>query len=350
MLPIIKQVPKDVLLGKDHLIVTEIAQAHDGRLDAAHRLIDAAARAGAHAVKFQTHIASAESTVREPWRVKFSSRDVTRRDYWKRMEFSLTQWKELRSHCQEVGVEFFSSPFSPEAVDLLMEIGVRLWKVASGEVNNLQLLMSLRDTGLPVILSSGLSTMQELRAALDVLALPRTEVAVLQCATQYPTGPERVGLNVVGRFQAELECIVGVSDHSSTIFPSIAAAALGARIFETHIKESTDVTGPDSSSSLNEEQLASLVAGVRFIRASMLSPVDKDALSEDQLSLRGVFGRSLVAARDLPVGHVLAAADMAYKKPGGGLDFSWHSKLVGGVLLRSLEADEAIRIEDVEVR
>lgn len=349
MLPIIKQVSKDVLLGYDHLIVTEIAQAHDGRLDDAHQLIDAAARAGVHAVKFQTHLAAAESTAREPWRVKFSTRDATRRDYWKRMEFSLTQWKELRSHCQEVGVEFFSSPFSPEAVDLLMEVGVRLWKVASGEVNNLQLLSLLRDTGLPVILSSGLSTMEELRFALQVLALSPTQVAVLQCATQYPTAPERVGLNVITRLQAELPCMVGISDHSSTIFPSIAAAALGARIFETHIKDSNDVSGPDSSSSLDEQQLASLVAGVRFVRAAALSPVDKDALLEDQLSLRGVFGRSLVAARDLSAGHVLSAGDLAYKKPGGGLDFAWHSKLVGRVMAHSLEADEVIRVEDVEV-
>ncbi|NBT26538.1 MAG: N-acetylneuraminate synthase [Actinobacteria bacterium] len=350
MLPIIKQVPKDVLLGKDLLVVAEIAQAHDGRVDDAHRLIDAAARAGVDAVKFQTHLAAAESTAREPWRVRFSTRDATRRDYWKRMEFSLAQWKEFRAHCQEVGVEFFSSPFSPESIDLLLEVGVRLWKVASGEVNNLQLLSLLRDTGLPVILSSGLSTMVELRSALDHLALKSQEVAVLQCATQYPTSPDRVGLNVITRLHSELGCVVGISDHSSTIFPSIAAAALGARIFETHIKDSADVSGPDSSSSLDEQQLASLVEGVHFIRAAVMNPVDKDSLSENQLSMREIFGRSLVTARDLALGHVLTAGDLAYKKPGGGLDFTWATKLIGGKVTRSLSADEAIRIEDVEVR
>jgi N-acetylneuraminate synthase len=340
--------PQDVLLGRDHLVIAEIAQAHDGNVDAAHRLIDSAAVAGVHAVKFQTHLAAAESTLREPWRVRFSSRDNDRYSYWKRMEFTENQWRELKAHCDEVSVEFMSSPFSPQAIDLLLDIGVRLWKVASGEVSNHELLQRLSDTGLPVILSSGLSTLSELRKAVEIVGRHPSELAILQCATQYPTAPERVGLNVIEEIRREFDCVVGISDHTATIFASIAATALGARVFETHIRADDDYAGPDSSSSLTQNQLAQLVAGVAFVRTAMTSPVDKHTLTSDQEQLRLIFGRSLVAARPLGAGHVLGRDDIAYKKPGGGLRYEDLCDLEGRRLRRSLQADEVLRRDDVE--
>ena len=340
--------PQDVLLGRDHLVIAEIAQAHDGNVDAAHRLIDSAAVAGVHAVKFQTHLAAAESTLREPWRVRFSSRDNDRYSYWKRMEFTENQWRELKAHCDEVNVEFMSSPFSPQAIDLLLDIGVRLWKVASGEVSNHELLQRLSDTGLPVILSSGLSTLSELRIAVEIVGRQPRELAILQCATQYPTAPERVGLNVIEEIRREFDCVVGISDHTATIFASIAATALGARVFETHIRADDDHAGPDSSSSLTQNQLAQLVRGVAFVRAAVASPVDKHTLTSDQEQLKLIFGRSLVAARPLQAGHVLLREDIAYKKPGGGLRYEDLSDLQGRRLRRSLQADEALSRDDVE--
>jgi N-acetylneuraminate synthase len=341
--------PQDVLLGRDHLVIAEIAQAHDGNVDVAHQLIDSASAAGVHAVKFQTHLAAAESTHREPWRVKFSSRDSDRYAYWKRMEFTVSQWKELKAHCDEANVEFMSSPFSPQAIDLLMGIGVRLWKVASGEVSNAQLLERLSDTGLPVILSSGLSTMLELRKAVEIVGRHSNELAILQCATQYPTPPDQVGLNVIEEFRREFDCIVGISDHTATIFASIAAVALGARVVETHIKADDDHTGPDASSSLTRLQLTELVKGVAFVRAAVTSNVDKYSLTSDQERLRVIFGRSLVAARPLGVGHVLAREDFAYKKPGGGLRYEDLSELEGQRLRRSVMADEPLGRDDVEM-
>lgn len=341
--------PLDVLLGRDHLVIAEIAQAHDGNLDVAHELIDSAARAGAHAVKFQTHIAAAESTRREPWRVKFSSKDVDRFAYWQRMEFSERQWRELKSHCDERGVEFMSSPFSPQAVDLLMSLGIRLWKVASGEVFNLQLLERLKETELPIILSSGLSTISELRTAVQVVARESNQLAVLQCATQYPTTPERVGLNVIAELRREFGCVVGISDHTATIFSSIAAAALGARVFEVHIRADEDHTGPDASSSLSGDELGKLVRGIEFVLTAMQSQVDKHSLTPDQEQLRRIFGRSLVASRNLVSGDTLQLADVSYKKPGGGLRYEDLSKMVGRKLRRSIEADDALSQDDVEM-
>lgn len=341
--------PRDVLLGRDHLFIAEVAQAHDGNVATAHTLIDAAARAGVHAVKFQTHIASAESTSREPWRVKFSARDATRFDYWQRMEFSVKQWQELKAHCDEKGVEFMSSPFSPQAVELLLDLGIRIWKVASGEVSNGQLLDCMKASHLPIIFSSGLSTIAELRLAVNRVQRPVTDFAILQCATRYPTSADRIGLNVIAELQDEFGCVVGISDHSATVAAGLAAATLGARIFEVHIRLENDVSGPDASSSLVESQVAELVKGVAFVREALKNPVDKHSLSTDQEHLRRVFGRSLVASRSLNSGHVLESSDLEYKKPGGGLRYEDSQRLIGRRLRRSIAIDQAITEDDVEV-
>src|SRR5262249_62163091 len=163
------------------LIIGEVAQTHDGSLGAAHAYIDAVAHAGADAVKFQTHIASAESTPGEPWRVKFSRQDASRYDYWKRMEFTEEHWLGLSEHANEQGLFFLSSAFSAEAVELLERVGVPAWKVGSGEVSNLPLLAKMAQTGKPVILSSGLSDWDELDSAGNCVRENRAPCARRQC-------------------------------------------------------------------------------------------------------------------------------------------------------------------------
>ena len=149
------------------MIIAEVAQAHDGSLGTAHAYIDAAARAGADAVKFQTHIAAAESSPAEPWRVKFSLQDATRYDYWRRMEFTEEQWAGLRMHADETGLIFLSSPFSVEAAEMLLRVGMRAWKIASGEVNNVPLFECITATRLPVLLSTGMSRLAEIDRAVE---------------------------------------------------------------------------------------------------------------------------------------------------------------------------------------
>src|SRR3990170_846507 len=151
------------------LIVGEVAQAHDGSLGTAHAFIDAIANAGADAVKFQTHIAAAESTPAEPWRVIFSQQDATRYDYWKRMEFTEEQWCGLKKHADERGLKFLSSPFSIEAVELLTRVGVAAWKVASGEVSTTPMFERMAATGLPIFLSTGMSPLNEIDAAVELV-------------------------------------------------------------------------------------------------------------------------------------------------------------------------------------
>ena len=216
-------------LGAGVVVIGEVAQAHDGSLGTAHAYIDAIAAAGATAVKFQTHIAAAESRPSEPWRVPFSPQDESRFDYWRRMEFTEDQWAGLRAHAEERGIAFLSSPFSQEAIDLLERVGVSAWKIPSGEVGNIPMLRSLGASGLPVLLSTGMSPWSEIDGA--VLALREggaRDLAVLQCTSAYPTSPEDVGLNLVTELAARYDCHGGLSDHSGTIFPSLAAVTLGA--------------------------------------------------------------------------------------------------------------------------
>ena len=203
------------LAGRDALatrsfVIGEVAQAHDGSLGMAHAFIDAIAATGADAVKFQTHIADAESTPAEPWRVKFSPREETRFDYWKRMEFSESEWAGLRRHADAAGLYFLSSPFSAEAVGLLERIGVAAWKIASGELTNPLVIEPIAALGQPVIISTGMSYVDEIDQAVDQLKAKGVPLAVLQCTSAYPCPPERVGLNLIPQLKARYDCPVGL--------------------------------------------------------------------------------------------------------------------------------------------
>jgi N,N'-diacetyllegionaminate synthase len=339
------------LAGLGHgrcLVIGEVALSHDGSLGLAHAFIDAIADAGADAVKFQTHIAAAESTPAEPFRVKFSRQDASRYDYWKRMEFSEDAWRGLAQHCAQRGVLFVSSPFSLEAVALLERVGQPFWKIASGEVSNTALLDRVLDTGAPVVLSSGMSPLAETDAAVDRVKARGRQVGVMQCTTAYPCPPERVGLNLVPLYRERYGGWVGLSDHSATIYPGLAGAALGLDLLEVHVALSREMFGPDVVASVTTSELRQLVEGVRFIETMRAHPVDKDAAAKDTEPLRRLFTRSIVARRALPAGAVLAAADLAIKKPGTGLPPERLGDLVGRTLARSVAADQLLAVDDVE--
>jgi N-acetylneuraminate synthase len=330
------------------LVIGEVALSHDGSLGLAHAFVDAIAEAGADAVKFQTHIAAAESTPAEPFRVRFSRQDASRYDYWRRMEFSEDEWRGLAEHCAQRGVLFISSPFSIEAVDLLERVGQPLWKIASGEVSNSALLDRVLDTGAPVVLSSGLSPLAETDAAVARIKGRGRRVGVMQCTTAYPCPPERVGLNLVPVYRERYGCWVGLSDHSATIYPGLAGAALGLDLLEVHVALSREMFGPDVVASVTTGELRQLVDGVRFIETMRAHPVDKDASARDTEGLRRLFTRSVVARRPLPAGAVLAAADLAIKKPGTGLPPERLPDLLGRTLRRAVEADQLLAAEDIE--
>jgi N-acetylneuraminate synthase len=329
------------------LIIGEVAQAHDGSLGMAHAFIDAIAAAGADAVKFQTHIADAESTPSEPWRVKFSPQDDSRYAYWKRMEFTEEQWAGLRRHATDRGLLFLSSPFSVEAVELLTRVGVAAWKVASGELSNPLIFERIAATSLPVLLSTGMSPLEEIDHAVARVTAHNLPLAVLQCTSAYPCPPERVGLNLLSLFRERYGCAVGLSDHSGAIYPGLAAATLGAQVVEVHVTLSREAFGPDVVASITTTELRQLVDGVRFIERMLASPVDKDAAAESLAPLRDLFTKSVVARVDLPEGTTLREEHLAAKKPGTGIPAARLPDLVGARLTRAVRADELLADADI---
>ena len=329
-------------------VIGEVALTHDGSLGLAHAFIDALAAAGADAVKFQTHIAAAESTPSEPFRVKFSRQDASRYDYWKRMEFTEEQWRGLAAHCAERQVLFVSSPFSLEAVDLLQRIGQPLWKIASGEVSNTALLDRVLDTGSPVLLSTGMSPLAETDAAVARVKARGVEVGVLQCTTAYPCPPERIGLNLIPIYRERYGCWVGLSDHSGTIYPGLAGVATGMDVLELHVTLSREMFGPDVIASITTTELRQLVDGIRFIERMRANPLDKDASARDTDPLRRLFTRSVVARHALARGTVLSADDLAIKKPGTGLPPDRLPDLLGKRLARAVTEDQLLLAEDIE--
>jgi N-acetylneuraminate synthase len=327
-------------------VIAEVAQAHDGSLGAAHAYIDAVAQTGASAVKFQTHYAAEESTPGEPWRVKFSKKDESRYEYWRRMEFSLEEWQGLADHARERGLVFLSSPFSQKAIDVLNEVGVPAWKVASGEVSNLPLLEAMAKTGKPVLLSSGLSTFEDLDRAVACVR-PHAPVAIFQATSAYPCPPTTIGLNLLAEYEARYQCPVGLSDHSATLYAGLAAVALGASLLEVHVVFSPECFGPDTSSSLTPPALRQLVEGTRFIQTALAHPVDKRELPAPQRELLRLFGKSVVSARALRKGEILRAADLAAKKPGTGIPAARLPSLVGKIITRDVGQDELLREDDL---
>ena len=328
-------------------VIAEVAQSHDGHLDAAHGYIDAIAEAGAHGVKFQTHIAAAESTPHEPWRVAFSAQDRSRFDYWKRMEFSEEEWAALRAHAAEKNLLFLSSPFSNEAVDLLERIGVDGWKVASGEVGTLPMLGKIVVTGKPVLLSTGMSPWAEIDAAVDVLRGGKGAFAVMQCTSIYPTPPEKTGLNVISELRQRYDCAVGLSDHSGVIYSALAAAAEGIEVLELHVTFDREGSGPDVPASVTFEELGQVMEGIRFVETARRHPLDKDAQARELEDLRAIFNKSIVAATDLAAGTVLTSGHLCLKKPGSGLPAARMDEVVGRALKRNVEKDALLSEDDL---
>ena len=339
------------LVGLGHgrcLVIGEVALTHDGSLGLAHAFVDAIANAGADAVKFQTHIAAAESTPAEPFRVKFSRQDATRYDYWKRMEFTEGEWRGLAEHCRERGVLFISSPFSVQAVDMLERIGQPLWKIASGETGNTQLLDRVLDTGAPVLLSTGMSPLAEIDAAVARVKARRVPVGVFQCTTAYPCPAEQIGLNLIPVYRERYGCWVGLSDHSATIYPGLAGVAIGMDMLELHVALSREMFGPDVIASVTTAELKQLVDGIRFIERMRAHPLDKDASARDTAPLRRLFTRSIVAKDALPAGTLLAREHLMIKKPGTGLPPERLDDVVGRRLARPVAADQLLAAEDIE--
>lgn len=330
------------------LLIAEVSQSHDGSLGMAHAFIDAAAKSGADAIKFQTHIAAAESTLDEPFRVKFSRQDETRYAYWRRMEFTTEQWAGLAQHAGEKGLIFLSSPFSIAAVELLKNLGVPAWKVGSGEVLSRDLLDAMLAAGGPILLSTGMSGWADIDRAVADLRARQAAVAVLQCTSKYPTPLEEVGLNVLNALRQRYACPVGLSDHSGTPFPALAAMVRGCDLLELHVTFDRRLFGPDVPASVTFEELAFIRAARDSFHRMDRHPVDKDRMAQELAQMRATFGKSLAPVRALPAGTKITRELLTLKKPATGIPGDRLGEVIGRGLIRDVSPDRLLTWEDFQ--
>jgi N-acetylneuraminate synthase len=330
------------ILGDRTLVIAEIGNNHDGSVRQAERMIDAAVEAGADAVKFQTHIAAEEMLPSTPTPPHF---DEPRYSFMQRMELSLDDHVRLKAFAEERGAIFFSSPFSVAAVGLLEQVGVPLYKIASGEVTNPPVLEAVAATGKPVLLSTGMSGLDDIDAAVEIFRAAGSEVVVLQCTSTYPCPPELVNVRAMVAMGERYGLRYGLSDHTPDIYTSLGAVALGAICIEKHFTLSKRLYGPDHHASLEPDELRQLVDGIRQIEASFGTGLKE--LDERHDAVRAAFEKSIVAAVAIPEGTTLEERMLTTKRPGNGISARRLTELVGRRTARTLEPDHMLEESDV---
>jgi N,N'-diacetyllegionaminate synthase len=324
-------------------IIAEIGSVHDGSFGNACKLVEVAAACGADVVKFQTHIAEAETLADAPSPSYFKKE--SRMEYFRRTSFSKEQWVTIKEVCKNSNVKFLSSPFSFEAVDLLETIGIDAYKIPSGEVSNLPLLRYVAETGKPVMLSSGMSNWKELDDAVDVLS-KGGHVSVMQCTSAYPCPPQKVGLNIIQEMLSRWNLPVGYSDHTIGDAASFAAAALGATFIEKHFTFSKLMYGSDAINSMEPSDFTRFCTGLKEIWKMLENPVDKNDLSALS-DMKLIFEKSIVINRILNSGDIIRAADLAFKKPGDGIPASKWQDIIGRKVNKELPVNYKLKLDDL---
>ncbi|HUP35104.1 MAG TPA: N-acetylneuraminate synthase [Candidatus Limnocylindria bacterium] len=302
-------------------VIAEAGVNHNGDPALARALVDVAVAAGADAVKFQTFTVDRLLTrhaAKAAYQQRATGSEQSQYEMLARLELSPSDHEMLFARCAAAGIEFMSTPFDPESARYLKQLGVRRLKISSGDVTNLPMLEVVGALGLPVILSTGMADMAEVEAAVATLrGAGTTDLAVLQCVSDYPADPGLINLKVMDTFARAFGTPVGLSDHSTGLAMSIAAVARGAAYIEKHFTLERGLPGPDHQASLLPDELRALVAAIRDVEAALGDGVKRPAASE--LPVRDVARKSLVAARDLPGGVVLTREDLDVLRPGTGL-------------------------------
>jgi N,N'-diacetyllegionaminate synthase len=328
-------------------IIAEIGNTHEGSLGLAKCFLKAAAECGVDAVKLQTHIFEAESLPNAPNPPYF--KDESRQQYFERTAFTLDQYRILKKYCEEeLGVEFLSSPFSLEAIDLLEALEVKTYKIPSGEVNNIPLLEKVAATGKLVLLSSGMSSWSELDDAVGVFREAKAlgNLTLLQCTSEYPCPPEQAGLNVMMEMRERYGIDVGYSDHTLGIAVPLTAAILGATVVEKHFTLSRKMYGSDAKNSTEPEEFRHLVQSIRDAEKALNSKITKDEKVKSLGQMKLTFEKSIVSAVFLEAGTVVTREHLAFKKPGNGIPAREYKDLIGKRLVTRVMKDHKFVRED----
>ena len=330
------------------LIIAEAGVNHNGDVATACALVDAAVEAGADIAKFQTFRADRLATSAAP-KAAYQERQTksggAQRDMLSRLELDAAAHRTIRAHCQSRGIEFLSTAFDDESLDLLLSLDMARYKVPSGEITNLPMLRRVGALGRPVILSTGMATLGDIEAAIGALLLagtPRDLLTVLQCTTDYPASLGDVNLRAMQVMGAAFGVAVGFSDHTAGIEASVAAVALGATVIEKHLTLDATAEGPDHAASLEPGEFRSLVSAIRNVELALGSGLK--APTPREAANRIPARKSIVAARDIAAGTVLGPTDLAVKRPGSGLSPMRWDEVVGSTARRAFVADEMIEL------
>lgn len=331
---------------KNTLIIAEAGVNHNGSLETAKKLVDAAYESGADIVKFQT--AKLESLVTKyaptaEYQRENMHQDLSQAEMLKHLLLPFEDFRELSRYCKKVGIQFLSTPFDLESIDFLEEIGSVLWKIPSGEITNLPYLERLAKTRKPIILSTGMCTLEEVGDAVNVLKGNYAgEITLLHCTTQYPTPYQEVNLKAMQTLKKEFGCEVGYSDHTRGIEIPVAAVAMGATVIEKHFTLDRNMEGPDHKASLTPEELKAMVSAIRNVEHSLGN--GKKEPAESELANRAVARKSIVAACEIKKGEVLTEKNLTTKRPGNGISpMKWH-QILGREAVRDFMEDELIEL------
>ncbi len=335
---------KTKIKNSDYFIIAEIGMNHDGSLGNAFKLIEEAKRAGVDAVKFQLHIAESLLLKSAPTHPYFILED--RHEYYKRTSFSIDEWKKLRNYANESDLFFIVSPFSHKAVDILEEVDIDAYKIASGETTNLPLLSYINSKKKPILLSTGMSNWKEIESAIK--QIEENLIVLFQCTSKYPCPPKNVGLNIIKELiQRYKDMIIGYSDHTINNSSSIGAYINGAKVFEKHFTLSKKIYGPDARHSLEPEEMKVYIEGIDFI-----SIVLKNSINKDDIELfneaKSRYEKSICASKELLKGHILEYQDLYFKRPGDGIRADRYKELIGRTLKIDLKKDDKILFEHLK--
>lgn len=338
-------------IGPGHpcFIIAEAGVNHNGDVGLAERLVEAAIETGADAVKFQTFTAERLVTPKAPkadYQAAVTDAAESQSAMLRKLELSREAHVRLFEYAGRRGITFLSTPFDEQSADLLDDLGVPLFKIASGEITNLLLLEHVARKRKPMVVSTGMSTLDEVGEAVRVIYKAGCPaLALLHCTSNYPADPAESNLKAMITMRQAFDLPVGYSDHTPGIEVAVAAVALGASVLEKHLTLSREMPGPDHRASLEPGDFAAMVRAVRSVETALGDGVKRPM--ESERSTRAIARRSLVAATDLPAGTVLQAHHLAAKRPGLGLPPGELARLVGRRLTKSLQADDMINWSDV---
>jgi N-acetylneuraminate synthase len=333
--------------GNRVFVIAEAGVNHNGDLDTAKRLIDVAKHAGADAVKFQTFRAESIATNEAPkaaYQLATTSADQSQLEMLRQLELSESAHHTLKSYCEQLGITFLSTPFDEASADFLETLKVLAYKVSSGDLTNLPLIQHVSGKGSPVILSTGMATLEEVTDAVNAAhEAGCNELVLLHCVSNYPADPAEMNLRAMNTMREEFAVPVGFSDHSDGIEICLAAVALGAAVIEKHFTLDRNMPGPDHRASLEPAELESLVKGIRRVELSLGDGRKRPSASESAVAK--VARRSIVAATSIKSGSLLQSDFVVLKRPGTGLPPSMLKSLLGKRVRTDIPAGTLINLD-----